>query len=72
MNEKIEIRLYKIAGAGMFEIRTYDFGISPVMVLKMNPGSPFKYTYRDAERLSVILNCDLYLDDKLIRERIDD
>lgn len=68
---KIEIRLYKVCEAGMYEIRTLDLGIGTDMILKLSIGEPFKYAYRDAERLAVMLNCELYLDDKLIRDVIE-
>lgn len=68
---KIEIRLSKFCDAGMYEIRTLDLGISANMVLKVSSGEPFKYAYRDAERLAIMLNCELYLDDKLIRSVIE-
>lgn len=64
---KIEIRLSKFCDAGMYEIRTLDLGIGTDMVLNLSSGEPFKYAYRDAERLAVMLNCELYLDDKLVR-----
>lgn len=68
---KIEIRLYKVCDAGMYEIRTLDLGISDDMILKLNTGSPFKNAMRDAERLAIMVDCELYLDDKLIRNSID-
>ena len=68
---KIEIRLYKVVDAGMYEIRVLDLGISDDMILKLNAGSPFKQALRDAERLAVIIDCDMYLDDEIIRTKID-
>jgi hypothetical protein len=67
---KNEIRLYRVMEAGMYEIRGLDIGISKDIIFKIGKGEPFEYAYRDAERLAIIINCDLYLDDKLIREEI--
>ena len=67
---KIEIRLFRVGQAGMFEIRTLDLGISTDIIYKISGGQPFGYAHRDAERLAVVLNCELYLDNKLIREII--
>ena len=67
---KIEIRLFKVCYAGMYAIRRLDVGISCTMVVKLNLGCPFEIAMRDAERLAVIINCDLYLDDKIIRRKV--
>lgn len=72
MENKIEIRLFKVYDAGMYEIRTSDVGIGDDMILKLSSGCPFKSAMRDAERLAVMIDCDLYLDDKIIREKIKD
>ena len=66
--KKIEIRLYKVVNAGMYEIRVADTGISTDAILKIGKGEPFEYAYRDAERLAVMINCKLYLNDELIRK----
>ena len=67
---KIEVRISKFGTAGMYEIRSLDIGVSPDLILKLGKGQPYDYAHRDAERLAIILNCDLYLDDKLIRKAI--
>lgn len=69
---KIEIRVFKLFDAGVSEMRVLDIGISKDMILNLNSGSPFKYTMRDAERLAIMIDCDLYLDDKIIREKLED
>ena len=69
---KFEIRLSKFVNAGMYEIRMSDLGISDDMILKLDPGSPFKQALKDAERLAIMIDCDLYLDDKIIRKRVDE
>jgi hypothetical protein len=70
LETKNEIRLYRVMEAGMYEIRGLDIGISEDIIFKIGKGEPFEYAYRDAERLAIIINCDLYLDDTLIREEI--
>ena len=71
MND-VEIRIYRIIEAGMYEIRGLDVGIAADIIFKIGKGEPFKSAYRDAERLAVIIDCNLYLDDKLIREKINE
>ena len=66
--KKLEIRLYKEDNAGVYDIRTTDTGMSFDMILKLEKGRIFKYAYRDAERLAIMLNCELYLNDELIRK----
>jgi hypothetical protein len=67
---KVEIRLTKIFNAGMYEIVSKSNGITDDMIYKLGSGQPYYYARLEAERLAVILNCDLYENDKLIRETI--
>jgi len=70
--EKIEIRLYKVFTSGNYELRVMDVIGTPDLTLSLDPGSPYVCAHRDAERLAIAINCDLYLDDRLIREKIGD
>ena len=63
----IEVRLYKVASTGQYELRVRDRGASASLVLNLGIGEPYKYAHRAAERLAIAVNCDLYLNDVLIR-----
>lgn len=67
---KIEVRLRKIGNAGMYELVNMTNGITPDMILKLCNGEPYYNAKLEAERLAVVLNCDLIEDDKIIRETI--
>lgn len=67
---KIEIRLTKILSAGMYELVSKENNITEDMILKLGLGQPYYCARLEAERLAVTLNCDLYENDKLIRETI--
>ena len=67
---KVEVRLTKIGGAGMYDLVNKADDITESIVLKISNGQPYYYAKLEAERLAVVLNCDLWEDDKLIRETI--
>jgi len=67
---KIEVRLRKIGGAGMYDLVNKTNDITESIVLKISNGQPYYYAKLEAERLAVVLNCDLWEDDKLIRGTI--
>lgn len=69
---RIEIRLYKVFTSGNYELRVAHVGGSPDVTLSLNSGAPFAYAKRDAELLAVAIDCNLYLDDVLIRSKIGD
>lgn len=64
---KIEVRLTKIGNAGMYDLVRKENGITDDMILKINKGEPYYYARVEAERLAVLLNCDLIENDKIIR-----
>ena len=67
---KVEVKLRKIGNAGMYELVNMTNGITPDMVLKLCNGEPYYNAKLEAERLAVILNCELWENDILIREVI--
>lgn len=67
---KLEVKLTKILGAGMYELVSKENNITDNMILKLGSGQPYYYARLDAERLAVALNCDLYENDELIRKTI--
>jgi len=67
---KIEVRLRKIGGAGMYDLVNKTNDITESIVLKISNGQPYYYAKLEAERLAVVLNCDLWEDYKLIRGTI--
>ena len=67
---KIEVRLTKIGGTGMYELVNKTNGITDSISLKMSNGEPYYYARLEAEKLAVVLNCDLIEDDKVIRETV--
>ena len=67
---KIQVRLRKIGNAGMYELVNKTNDISDSIILKISNGQPYYYARLKAERLAVVLNCDLIEDDKRIRESI--
>ena len=67
---KIEVRLRKIGNAGMYELMSKTNGITPDMILKLCNGEPYYNAKLEAEKLAVILNCELWEDDILIKEAI--
>jgi len=70
MISKIEIRVYKVFTSGNYELRVTDVIGIPDLTLSLNAGSLYNTALRDAERLAVAINCDLYVDDELTRKRI--
>ena len=67
---KVEVRLRKIGGAGMYELVNKTNDITPNLVLHLNSGEPYYNAKIEAERLAVVLNCELWEDDILIRKTI--
>jgi len=67
---KFEVRLRKIGNAGMYDLVSMTNGITDSIILKISNGQPYYYARLEAERLAVVLNCDLIEDDKIIRETI--
>jgi len=67
---RIEVRLTKIGNAGIYELVNMTNDITDSISLKMSNGQPYYYAKLEAERLAVVLNCNLVEDDKLIRETI--
>jgi len=67
---KLEVRLRKIGSAGMYELVNMTNDISDSIVLKISNGQFYYYAKLEAERLAVVLNCDLIEDGKIIRETI--
>ena len=67
---KNEVRLRKIGGAGMYDLVNKTNDITESIVLKISNGQPYYYAKLEAERLAVVLNCDLWEDDKLVRGTI--
>lgn len=72
METKIEIRIIKVFAAGISELHVTDVCGSPDVILSLNPGAPFNLVLQDGERLAMAINCDLYVDDELRREKITD
>lgn len=69
---KNEIRVNRIYNAGTSEIRALDLGIGTDMTVILNSGSPYNMVLRDAERLAVMIDCELYVNDVRVRETIGD
>jgi len=67
---KVEVRLRKIGNAGMYELVNMTNDISDSIVLKISNGQPYYYAKLEAEKLAVVVNCDLIEDDKIIRKTI--
>jgi len=67
---KIEVRLRKIGNAGMYDLVNKTNDISESIILRISNGQPYYYAKLEAERLAVVLNCDLWEDGKLIRGTI--
>jgi len=67
---RMEIKLTKILGAGMYELVSKENNITEDMILKLGSGQPYYYARLEAERLAVALNCDLYENDELIRKTV--
>ena len=67
---KIEVRLRKIGNVGMYDLVNKTNDISESIILRISNGQPYYYAKLEAERLAVVLNCDLWEDGKLIRETI--
>ncbi len=70
--EKIEIKLWKLGDAGGYDLIVRDNGISKSLEIKLtlSLGQPFICAHREAELLATTLNCDLILNDKIIRHSI--
>ena len=67
---KVEVRLRKIGNAGIYELVNMTNDITDSIALKISNGQPYYYAKLEAERLAVVLNCNLIEDDKIIREII--
>ena len=67
---RVEVRLRKIGNAGIYELVNMPDDITDSIVLKISNGQPYYYAKLEAERLAVVLNCDLIEDDKIIRKTI--
>ena len=67
---KIEVRLRKIGGAGMYDLVNKTNDITESIVLKISNGQPYYYAKLEAEKLAVVLNCELWENDILIRKII--
>ena len=67
---KLEVRLRKVGNAGIYELVNMTNDITDSIALKISNGQPYYYAKLEAERLAVVLNCDLWEDDKLIRGTI--
>ena len=67
---RLKIRLKKIGNAGMYELVNKTNNITDSITLKISNGESYYYARLEAEKLAVILNCDLIEDDKIIRETI--
>ena len=68
---KVEVRLKKIGDAGMYELANMINDISDIIILKISNGQPYYYAKLEAERLAVVLNCDLIEDGKITRKTIE-
>ena len=71
LTRKVEIRLRKIGDAGLYDLVVRDNGISENLRVVLGPGEPFKCAYRDAEILAIALDCELYLDNEIIRKPLE-
>jgi len=69
---KIEIRLNKIGNAGMYELVNMTNDISDNIILKISDYQPYYHARLEAEKLAVVLNCDLIEDGKIIRETVNE
>lgn len=69
---KNEIRVHEMAGVGSSAIVALDLGISDDVTIVLNSGAPYKWVLREAERLAMIIDCDLCVNSKRVRERIGD
>jgi len=67
---KLEVRLRRIGNAGLYDLVNMTNDISDSIILKISNGQPYYYAKLEAERLAVVLNCDLIEDDKIIRKTI--
>ena len=67
---KLEVRLRRIGNAGLYDLVNMTNDISDSIILKISNGQPYYYAKLEAEKLAIVLNCDLIEDDKIIRETI--
>lgn len=67
---KVEVRLKKIGNAGMYNLVSKVNDITPNLILHLSVGEPYYNAKIEAERLAVVLNCELWEDDILIRKTI--
>jgi hypothetical protein len=67
---KVEIHLTYVPPAGWFDLVIMDNDITKDVILKLSKGQPCFNAKIEAERLAVLLNCDFYENDKLIRKTI--
>jgi hypothetical protein len=68
----IEILLTYAPPAGWYDLVVKDNDITEDVILKLSKGQPCFNAKIEAERLAVILNCDLYENGVLIRKTIKD
>ena len=65
---KTEIRLWKLGDAGGYNLVVRDNNITETLKLVLSSGQPWNCAYREAELLAVVLDCELYNNDVLVRE----